>query len=132
MLQRIEAIGVDFLGGTWVTELTTDNISGALTSLTLHDGTILPCQVVIFAIGITPRDNLARAAGLACAERRGVIVNDTLKTSADDIFAIGECASWRGNVYGLIAPGIEMADILAFNMTQTQTNLGGFMPRQMV
>ena len=42
------------------------------------------------------------------------------------MYAIGECAAWRGRTYGLIGPGVEMADILAFNFTQTRTAAGAF------
>jgi nitrite reductase (NAD(P)H) len=91
-------------------------------------------DMVIFAIGIKPRDDLARKSGIKVAPRGGIEVGDDLSTSAEGVFAIGECASWRGNVsgltttrgtwrahgtlqfYGLIAPGVEMADILAFNL----------------
>lgn len=132
VLRRIEGMGVRFLGGTVATKLVTDPATGALTGLALADGTVLPCTLAVFAIGITPRDVVARAAGLECAERGGVVVDDGLRTSAADVYAVGECASWKGNTYGLIAPGIEMADILAFNFTQAQTEVGGFRPREMV
>lgn len=127
--KRIEAMGVTFLGSTSVKGIVTNN--SALIGLELDDGNILPCSVAVMAIGITPRDDLARASGIKCAERHGIIVDDDLRTSAPDVFAIGECASWRENTYGLIAPGVEMADILAFNLTQTQTDVGGFKPRKM-
>lgn len=55
-------------------------------------------DLVIFAIGIAPRDDLARASGITCHEKGGVVVDDSLQTSAEDIYAIGECANWRGNV----------------------------------
>jgi nitrite reductase (NAD(P)H) len=60
-------------------------------------------DIVIFAIGIKPRDDLAKASGIECHPKGGVIVGDDLQTSASDVFAIGECASWKGNTYGLIA-----------------------------
>lgn len=131
VLRRIEAMGVTFLGSTTVQRAITDD-NGALSGLELHDGSILECSLVVFAIGISPRDDLARAAGLACAPRRGIVVDDHLQTSAQDVYAIGECASWKNNTYGLIAPGIEMADILAFNFTQARTQVGSFQLRQMV
>lgn len=62
-------------------------------------------DLVIFAVGITPRDELARMSGIKVATRGGIDVDDNLETSAKGIYAIGECASWRGNTYGLIAPG---------------------------
>lgn len=129
--RRIEALGVAFLGNTSIARIETD-ASGTLSALHLSDGTALPCRVAIYSIGITPRDELARASGIRCVPAaHGVVVDDLLRTSAPDVFAIGECASWRGNTYGLIAPGVEMADILAFNFTQTETAVGGFRPRQM-
>ena len=129
---RIENMGVRFLGGTSVVRLVTESTSGTLSGVELADGSVVNCTMVIFAIGITPRDDVARSAGLVCAPRRGIVVDDSLKTSATDVYAIGECASWRGNTYGLIAPGIEMSDILSFNFTQAQTEVGSFKPRAMV
>ncbi|EJF58500.1 nitrite reductase [Dichomitus squalens LYAD-421 SS1] len=131
VLRRIEGMGVRFLGSTSATRLISDSSTGALTGLELMDGTVLPCTIAVFAIGITPRDDLARKAGLACVERGGIVVDDRLRTSAEDVYAIGECASWKGNTYGLIAPGIEMAEILAFNFTQAKTDVGEFKPREM-
>ncbi|PNY24467.1 Nitrite reductase [Tolypocladium capitatum] len=60
-------------------------------------------------------------SGLKCAERGGgIIVSDHLATSHPDIYAIGECASWKSQTFGLIAPGVEMADVLAFILTQAK------------
>ena len=132
VLRRIEGMGVRFLGSTVAARLVTDPATGALAGLELADGAVLPCTLAVFASGITPRDAVARGAGLECAERGGVVVDDRLRTSAADVYAVGECASWRGNTYGLIAPGIEMADILAFNFTQARTDVGGFRAREMV
>ncbi|KAI0820586.1 nitrite reductase [Trametes gibbosa] len=130
VLRRIEAMGVTFLGSTTVTRVLTDD-DGTLSGLELGDGTTLHCKIVVFSIGISPRDDLAGTAGLARATGGGIVVNDHLQTSVQDVYAIGECASWKNNTYGLIAPGIEMADILAFNFTQAQTQVGSFKPRQM-
>ncbi|KAA8576814.1 hypothetical protein EYC84_006867 [Monilinia fructicola] len=54
------------------------------------------------------------------ADRGGIVVGDDLGTSVEDVYAIGECASWRNQTFGLIAPGIEMADVLSFNLTQAK------------
>lgn len=130
VLRRIEAMGVDVLTKASVKDIVTTP-EGVLTGLVLSDDTQLDTQMVIYAIGITPRDDLARKAGLKCRERGGITVDDSLRTSAPDVYAIGECASWRENTFGLIGPGVEMADILTFNLTQIETELGGFKPRQM-
>ncbi|KAF8843892.1 nitrite reductase [Paxillus ammoniavirescens] len=130
VLHRIEAMGVEVLTKTSVKDiLTTEN--GTLTGLVLSNDEHYDAQMVIYAIGITPRDDLARKSGLKCKDKGGIIVDDLLNTSAPDVYAIGECASWRDHTYGLIAPGVEMADILSFNFTQVETGVGGFKPRQM-
>lgn len=71
-------------------------------------------------IGVSPRDDLARKSGLDVGPRGGILVGDGLQTSAKDIYAIGECANWGGMCYGLYGPGVEMADILAFNLTEAK------------
>ncbi|KAB8302377.1 hypothetical protein EYC80_005803 [Monilinia laxa] len=86
------------------------------------DGEEMACSTVCFAIGIKARDELARRAGIECADRGGIIVGDDLGTSVEDVYAIGECASWRDQTFGLIAPGIEMADVLSFNLTQARVH----------
>lgn len=129
VLRRIEAMGVRVLTRTTVKDIITSD--DVLTGLILSDDQHLKAEIVIYAIGITPRDDLARQAGLNCVEKGGIVVNDLLQTSAQDVYAIGECASWKGNTYGLIAPGVEMASILSFNLTQVETGLGGFKPRVM-
>lgn len=130
VLRCIEAMGVEVLTKTSVTSLVTTP-EGVLTGLVLSNDDQLDAEMVVYAIGISPRDDLARKAGLKCGVRGGITVDDYLRTSTPDIYAIGECASWRENTFGLIGPGVEMADILAFNLTQVQTNVGGFKPRQM-
>jgi nitrite reductase (NAD(P)H) len=62
------------------------------------DGKDMGSDMVIFAIGIKPRDDLAVSSGIKTAQRGGIEVGDDLRTSADGVYAIGECASWRGNV----------------------------------
>jgi nitrite reductase (NADH) large subunit len=77
------------------------------------DGTELETDLIVFSAGIRPRDELARAAGLQVGDRGGVVIDDACRTSDPDIFAIGECALWKGKVYGLVAPGYQMAGIVA-------------------
>jgi nitrite reductase (NADH) large subunit len=77
------------------------------------DGGQLATDLVLFSAGIRPRDELARTAGLAVAERGGIAVGDDCRTSDPDIFAVGECAAHRGRCYGLVAPGYRMAEVCA-------------------
>ncbi|MBP2476553.1 nitrite reductase (NADH) large subunit [Crossiella equi] len=81
--------------------------------LTLSDGGALGADVLVFAAGIRPRDELARAAGLAVGERGGVRVDEACRTSAPEVYAIGEVALAGGVVYGLVGPGYAMAEVVA-------------------
>ena len=84
----------------------------AVTGVRVGD-TVIAAELVIVAAGIRPRDELARAAGLAVGVRGGVVVDDALRTGDAHISAIGEVAAHRGVTHGLIAPGYAMADVLA-------------------
>src|SRR3984893_361361 len=83
------------------------------------DGSSLETDVIVFSAGIRPRDELARAAGLAIGERGGIVIDDNCRTSDPDIYAIGECALWRGRIFGLVAPGYDMARVVAAAVTAT-------------
>ena len=78
----------------------------------LSNGTELDLDLVVFAAGVRPRDDLARTAGLAVGERGGIVVDDGCRTSDPNVYAAGECALIDGRVYGLIAPGNAMAELL--------------------
>ncbi|MBO0728739.1 MAG: nitrite reductase large subunit [Acidimicrobiaceae bacterium] len=73
----------------------------------------LATEVVIFAAGIRPRDELARNCGLDVGERGGIVVDERCRTSDPTIYAIGECALAGGRIHGLVAPGYQMARVAA-------------------
>jgi len=111
LLRRaIESLGVHVHTGKATEAVLGD---GAVAGFRFADGTHLFTEMVIVSAGIRARDDLARAVGLAVSERGGVVVDDTLVTNDARIFAIGECASHEGAIYGLVGPGYEMADVLA-------------------
>jgi nitrite reductase (NADH) large subunit len=89
------------------------------------DGEPLDCELVVVAAGIRPRDELARQSGLDVGDRGGIVVDDELRTNDPAIHAIGECAIHRGVVYGLVAPGYEMASALARTLTDSRTEFRG-------
>lgn len=91
------------------------NSNGRVHSLTLRDGEELDCDTVIFCTGISPNTTLAREAKLNVG--RGIIVDDQMRTSDPNIYAIGECIEHAGRVYGLVAPGYEQAAVAAHNIT---------------
>lgn len=79
----------------------------------LTDGATIDAGVVIFAAGIRPRDELARAAELTIAERGGVLTDLSCRTSDPDIYAVGEVAAIEGRCYGLVGPGYTSAEVVA-------------------
>jgi nitrite reductase (NADH) large subunit len=88
----------------------TDKVEG----VELQDGTIVPADLVVIAIGVRPNIDLAKAAGLGV--NRGIVVDDAMASEDADIFAIGECAEHRGRVYGLVEPAYEQARVLAMRL----------------
>ncbi|MFF4574405.1 NAD(P)/FAD-dependent oxidoreductase [Streptomyces sp. NPDC001410] len=86
-------------------------VGGAVRSVEMADGYALDADLVVLACGVRPRAGLAEQAGLAV--RGGVLVDDQLRTSDPHIHAIGDCAQHDGTVYGLAAPALEQADLLA-------------------
>ncbi|QRP45029.1 nitrite reductase large subunit NirB [Amycolatopsis sp. FDAARGOS 1241] len=83
----------------------------------LGNGTDLDVDLVVFSAGVRPRDDLARQSGLAVGERGGVLVDANCRTSDPAVFAIGECAAVEGRVYGIVAPGYAMAEVVAAQLT---------------
>ncbi|MGY1580363.1 NAD(P)/FAD-dependent oxidoreductase [Streptomyces sp. MN13] len=94
-------------------------VGGAVRSVEMADGYALDADLVVLACGVHPRVGLAKAAGLAV--HKGVLVDDRLRTSDPHIHAIGDCAQHDGNVYGLAAPALEQADVLAALLTGNDT-----------
>ncbi|MEV5515588.1 FAD-dependent oxidoreductase [Streptomyces flaveolus] len=86
-------------------------VGGAVRSVELADGYALGADLVVLACGVRPRVGLAQAAGLDVAT--GVVVDDELRTSDPHIRAVGDCAEHAGTVYGLAAPALEQAGVLA-------------------
>lgn len=89
----------------------------------LPDGSAIPADLVVVAIGVRPRVDLAVAAGLDV--NRGIDVDDGLASSDPAIFAIGECAEHRGQTYGLVEPAYEQARVLAARLADQKERYTG-------
>jgi nitrite reductase (NADH) large subunit len=89
----------------------------------LKDGTEIPADIVVMAVGIRPSTRLAKEAGLAVG--RGIQVDDHMVTSDADVLAVGECVEHQGQVYGLVAPLWEMCRSLADGLTGTKNPYTG-------
>jgi nitrite reductase (NADH) large subunit len=112
--QLVEETGVTVHLGTAVTAI---RPAGDGLTAALADGSSLRVALVVFAAGVRPCDQLARDAGLAVGEPGGIIVDDGCRTSDPAVYAVGECARIGGQVYGLVAPGYAMAEVLADRLT---------------
>ncbi len=82
----------------------------------LKDGTEIPADIVVMAVGIRPNIALAEDAGLHC--KRGLVVNDTMQTFDPRVYAVGECVEHRGTVYGLVAPLFVQARVCANHLAR--------------
>ncbi|MER7890136.1 nitrite reductase large subunit NirB [Micromonospora sp. NPDC094482] len=134
--RRIEELGIAVHCGTAVTGIA--DAGDGLRLSTAADLT-LDTDLVVFAAGVRPRDELARAAGLPVGERGGIVVDAACRTADERIYAIGECASidltrdWTaahaesegGRCYGLVAPGYAMADVVADQLLDGDTVFPG-------
>ncbi len=106
--RKLEAMGLRFMLGTVTTDLLGD---GRVTGLRFKDGSTVDTDMVVISCGIRPNVEEAKSAGLAVD--KAIIVDDQLRTSDPDIFALGECAQHRGKLYGLVDPLYEQAGVLA-------------------
>jgi nitrite reductase (NADH) large subunit len=112
MLRRhVEDLGLTVHTGRIVQRV--EGRHGLVTRVVFEDSGVVGTDLVVFAAGVRPRDDLARAAGLTVGARGGVVVDEACRTSDPHIYAVGECAEIEGRVYGLVAPGYAMASVVA-------------------
>jgi nitrite reductase (NADH) large subunit len=100
--------------------------AGRVEALQFADDTRLAVDMVVISAGIRPRDELARLSGLPVGTRGGILVNERMQTADKNIYAIGECALVQGMIYGLVAPGYEMADVVVSNLAGGDKRFTGF------
>ncbi|GKW48786.1 nitrite reductase large subunit NirB [Halomonas sp. NCCP-2165] len=105
--EKIEALGVQVL-----TERATQRIEDGEAGrhrMVFQDDKVLEADLIVFSAGIRPRDALARDSALELGERGGVVIDDRCLTSDPMILAVGEVALWNQSIFGLVAPGYQMA-----------------------
>jgi nitrite reductase (NADH) large subunit len=120
---KIEELGVK----VHTSRATTEIIDGENCKhrLCFSDGEFLETDIVLYSAGIRPRDELARECGLEIGQRGGIVIDNHCRTSDDDIFAIGECALWNNQIFGLVAPGYQMAEVVADFLQADDTQFRG-------
>lgn len=85
--------------------------NGKITGMEFGEDDILNVDMLVISAGIRPRDELGKNAGLTMGTRGGIVVNNRMETSDPHILAIGEVALYNQMIYGLVAPGYEMAQV---------------------
>ena len=121
LLQKsLEERGLKFVMGGQTQALIGDEDAGKggrVMALQFKDGTEIPADLVVMAVGIRPNTELAEKIGIHC--NRGIVVTDTLQTVTDArIYSVGECAAHRGIAYGLVAPLFEQAKVAANHLAE--------------
>ncbi|RAJ42652.1 nitrite reductase (NADH) large subunit [Kitasatospora sp. SolWspMP-SS2h] len=115
--RTIESMGVVVHTGIGTKAITV--AGGRAVGMSFTDDSELATDLVVFSAGVRPRDQLAREAGLTVGERGGIAIDEHCRTSDPHVFAIGECAlAVDGRVYGLVAPGYEMAVAVARQLAE--------------
>ena len=123
---RLMAVQVDEAGGAVLSDKIEDigvkvhtskntiNITdgeSTVNRMEFEDGESLNTDLIVFSAGIRPRDELALDCDLFVGSRGGIEINNQCQTSDPDIYAIGECALWNDQIFGLVAPGYSMAQV---------------------
>ena len=119
--KKIEQLGVEVH-----TEKNTQSIDDGDTcvhKMQFADGSELETDIIVFSAGIRPADGLARDCGIDVGPRGGIFIDDHCLTSDKAIYSIGECALWDGRIFGLIAPGNEMARVAAEHVSASGNSL---------
>ncbi|MGL4808834.1 MAG: NAD(P)/FAD-dependent oxidoreductase, partial [Giesbergeria sp.] len=117
MLQKsLQERGMQFLMQAQTQELLASD-TGRVRAVRFKDGTEVPADLVVMAVGIRP--NVALAQTMRLHVNRGIVVNDTMQTTTDArVYAVGECAEHRGVAYGLVAPLFEQGKVAANHLAE--------------
>ena len=105
---KLEDLGIDILLNKGTQQIVGE---GAISGMDFGNGDVLDVGMLLVSAGIRPRDELAKTCGLEVGTRGGIVVTNDMKTSDEAIFAIGECALLNQMIYGLVAPGYDMAGV---------------------
>ncbi|KHT38747.1 nitrite reductase large subunit NirB [Vibrio sinaloensis] len=122
--QKIESMGVKVHTSKNTLEIAPEGRESR-NVMRFADGTELETDFIVFSAGIRPQDKLARDMQLDVAPRGGIAINDFCQTSDENIYAIGECASWNETFYGLVAPGYKMATVAVDHIVGNDSKFEG-------
>jgi len=117
LVEHLQGLGVTALLGAECQQIVSGEHGAA--GVLLKDGRLAQGEFVLFSTGVRPNVTVAREADIATG--RGVQVNDSMQTSAPDVYAAGDVVEHRGRVYGIIPPCLEQARVAAQNMVSPGT-----------
>ena len=117
---KINALGINVITNSGVRKILGE---GRVTGVVTRDGETIECDTVLLCAGIKPSTKLAMDAHIKVAN--GIKVDDCLRTSHEDIYAIGECCEHNGKTYGLVTPGFEQAAVLADSLSGGDARYNG-------
>jgi nitrite reductase (NADH) large subunit len=120
---KLASLGLKIHTNKNTSEITGDDF---IKGMRFSDDTKIDVDMLVISAGIKPRDELAKLSGLETGTRGGICVDEGLTTSDPRIFAIGECALYNGMIYGLVAPGYEMAEVVATNLLGGNKSFTGY------
>jgi nitrite reductase (NADH) large subunit len=120
---KIEALDVEVHTGKNTTLI--EDGQTARHRMNFADGDMLETDIILFSAGIRPRDNLAQSCDLETGTRGGIVINDQCLTSDENIYAIGECALWNEQIFGLVAPGYQMARVVVDQLSNKDSVFTG-------
>ncbi|WP_428355034.1 nitrite reductase large subunit NirB [Methyloprofundus sp.] len=123
LANKIEALGISVLASK-NTQKIVDGTE-CKHKMLFADGTELETDIILFSTGIRPRDEIARISGIEVGARGGIVIDNQCKTSDPDIYAIGECAVWNGQTFGLVAPGYNMGRTVVANLAGGDASFTG-------
>ncbi|WP_077398914.1 nitrite reductase large subunit NirB [Cellulophaga omnivescoria] len=117
---KLESIGLHIHLGKATNQILGDKV---ITGMEFGEDDVLDVDMLIISAGIRPRDELGKACGLEIGVRGGIVVNNKMQTSDENIYAIGEIALYNQMIYGLVAPGYEMATVAVDQIIGNTNNI---------
>ena len=121
--QKIEDLGVKVHLGKNTTNIGAGD--ECRLKMNFADGEELETDLIVFSAGIRPQDSIAANCGLEIGQRGGIVIDNQCRTSDHDIYAIGECALWNGQIFGLVAPGYSMARAVVRDLAGEEGEFAG-------
>ncbi|SDL42486.1 nitrite reductase (NADH) large subunit [Halarsenatibacter silvermanii] len=121
--EKLKNIGINFKLSSIATEIKGEN---SVESVVFKEGGQIPADLVLFSTGIRPNTEICEDQDMEI--NRGIIVNEKMETSVENVFAAGDAAEYNGRVFGIWGPSMEMGKVAGKNMAGAEAKFGGYVP----